>query len=227
MIHLFLLLLLWRIDFSVSPPQSKEVNIILANYVEEETSKSINLPEKIPPAEAKQFFSGETGKPIKSQGSKASSQKSVKENNNFKQVEESLEKASETTSPYENLVKKALAGKGDEYVYSPYQYSSQFGGQKVSNGVERRGIYHTLKNRKILDIPILKPKNLASGVVAIKVKVDEKGNVIYATLDIDNSNTTNSELVECALSMAKKAKFNSLENQEIQIGIIFFEFKTE
>ena len=80
-------------------------------------------------------------------------------------------------------------------------------------------------NRQIIELPNPKYKTQDSGVVVIKVWIDKGGYIVNAQPDSIKTTALNSELIESSLKAAYKARFNSIDNDTIQIGNISFIFK--
>ena len=90
-------------------------------------------------------------------------------------------------------------------------------------------IYHNNKysndNRQIIELPYPKYKTQDSGVVVIKVWIDKEGYIVKAHPDSIKTTTLNNKLIESSLKAAYKARFNSIDNDTIQIGNISYSFK--
>ncbi|MDD4639934.1 MAG: TonB family protein [Bacteroidales bacterium] len=65
----------------------------------------------------------------------------------------------------------------------------------------------------------------AEGVVVVRIAVNSAGTVISANIDLQGTDTENTELRNAALSAAKKAKFNAIEGTRNQTGTITYRFQ--
>jgi len=142
--------------------------------------------------------------------------------------ESSTAKSGNPTDKYEELVRKASGGnKGDE---APAYYGYSKGEGETSAGKKhkgRGGVYHTLKDRNLLHIPIKTPRVAENAIVAISVKVDENGHVVEASVEPSYTTTSNVELINEAIRMAKEARFSESANRGTQSGIIYFRFEVK
>ncbi|MCP4120573.1 MAG: hypothetical protein GY751_02335 [Bacteroidetes bacterium] len=96
------------------------------------------------------------------------------------------------------------------------------------SGLGTDGIGHDLGGRVMVKKPSITDSSQKTGKVAVKVRVDRNGNVIFAKYTTKGSNTTDSYLIRLAEQAAKKAKFNSDFNAASeQVGTIYFTFKVQ
>lgn len=65
----------------------------------------------------------------------------------------------------------------------------------------------------------------AEGVVVIRITVNSAGTVISAVIDLQGTDTDNTELRNAALTAAKKAKFNAIDGTRNQTGTITYRFQ--
>lgn len=94
-------------------------------------------------------------------------------------------------------------------------------------GLGDKGIGYSLKGRSPQGGSLPKPVYTAneSGVVVIRVTVDQNGNVTSASYLAKGSTTTSQSLIKAALDAARKAKFNTDNNADtFQIGTITYRF---
>ena len=97
-----------------------------------------------------------------------------------------------------------------------------------STGLGDSGIGHDLTGRKMVKRPTINDSSQKTGKVAVQVKVDRNGNVVYAKYTTKGSTTTDSYLIRLAEKAAKEAKFNSDFNASSeQVGTIYFTFKVQ
>lgn len=95
-------------------------------------------------------------------------------------------------------------------------------------GLGDSGIGYNLGGRKHVSLPKPNDNSQAVGTVVIRIKVDQKGNVLDASYQSKGSNTTNATLVQAAIEAAKRAKFEAAPNaSEEQFGSITYHFKVE
>jgi TonB family protein len=96
------------------------------------------------------------------------------------------------------------------------------------HGLGDSGIGYDLGGRKNLSLPKPDENSQVAGRVVIRIKVDQKGNVIDAVYQTKGSTTTSSSLVNAAITAARKAKFEADPNaQEVQFGTITYNFKVQ
>lgn len=90
------------------------------------------------------------------------------------------------------------------------------------------GIGYSLGGRKHIALPKPEESSQATGIVVVRVKVNQKGAVIEATYQSKGSTTTNSGLINAAVAAAKKAKFEPDDTAlEFQLGSITYNFKVQ
>ncbi len=109
----------------------------------------------------------------------------------------------------------------------------QGGGQGTGNGTGKGagsgsgtggGNYSYKLDGKITSPPRLDDNFDKSGTVVVDIKVDSQGNVVYADVNRQQTNVTNSELYQLAIKSAKTAKF-SKSDQNVRVGTITIHFK--
>jgi membrane protein involved in colicin uptake len=97
-----------------------------------------------------------------------------------------------------------------------------------STGLGDSGIGHDLSGRKMVKRPTVDDTSQKTGRVAVRVRVDRSGNVVFAQYTSKGSNTTDSYLIRLAEQAARKAKFDSNFNAPSeQIGTIYFTFRVQ
>lgn len=64
----------------------------------------------------------------------------------------------------------------------------------------------------------------AEGVVVVRITVNSAGTVISASIDLQGTDTDNTELRNAALNAAKKARFNAIDGTRNQTGTITYRF---
>jgi len=95
---------------------------------------------------------------------------------------------------------------------------------QIATGAGRIG--GGLTNRGVVFEPEINDKSQHTGIVVIKVCVNRDGKVTEAKFTQQGSTTTNKDLVDLAVSAAKKYQFTP-SDIEIQCGNITIEFKVE
>lgn len=100
-------------------------------------------------------------------------------------------------------------------------------GDGIGNG-NGPGIGYSLGGRKHTALPKPDENSQTTGIIVIRVKVDQKGNVVEASYQSKGSTSTNSGLINAAINAAKKAKFEADANAlEFQLGSITYNFKVQ
>ncbi len=95
-------------------------------------------------------------------------------------------------------------------------------------GLGDSGIGYDLGGRKHRELPKPNDNSQATGIVVVRIKVDQNGNVIEASYQPKGSTTTNQSLVQAAIAAAKKAKFDPDKTApEVQFGSITYNFKVQ
>jgi protein TonB len=90
------------------------------------------------------------------------------------------------------------------------------------------GIGYDLGGRKHRDLPRPNDNSQATGIVVIKIRVDQSGNVAEASYQAKGSTTTDNALVQAAIAAARKAKFDpDSKAPEVQFGSITYNFKVQ
>lgn len=108
------------------------------------------------------------------------------------------------------------------------QTADNYRNDMESVGQSRKGISHDLSGRSLVSFPNINDRSQHEGIVAIKIKVDQNGKVMFADYTSRGSTTSNSTLKNLAIKAAKEAKFNfAPDAKEVQTGTIYFTFKVE
>lgn len=95
----------------------------------------------------------------------------------------------------------------------------------TNSGLGDSGVGYSLRGRKMIQSPSLSDNSNAVGKITVKIKVDQNGNVIDASLGTPTT-ISSSSLVRKAISSAKLAKFDkNASATEEQFGTITFVFK--
>ncbi len=135
--------------------------------------------------------------------------------------------ATETTNNTIAIIEntKKEANKTNEQIEKNNQLLESLTANKPANN-KNSSIYYSLVNRKHVYLPT--PVYLCStgGKIVITILVDTLGNVTNATYN-SASNSTNQCLIENAITYAKKAKFTSAAEPEVQTGTITFLFQNK
>ncbi len=112
---------------------------------------------------------------------------------------------------------------------------NQTGNVGVQSGqIDGKGVFgdgtgtYNLSGRGMTGEPKFQGKPKKNGRVVIKIDVNRRGKVINATVDQIKSNTTERDLWDLAVKMAKSATFNNDQNSKIQQrGSITFVFTVQ
>ncbi len=96
-------------------------------------------------------------------------------------------------------------------------------------GMHDKGTFkYDLQGRNMVSFPDVVETSQKEGIVAVKIKVDNKGKVIGAEYTGKGSTTSDSKLKQAAIKAAKEAKFNFAPNAPaVQVGTITFTFKVQ
>lgn len=95
----------------------------------------------------------------------------------------------------------------------------------VNSGLGDSGIGYSLSGRKLISPPKLTDNSNAQGKITIKIKVDQSGRVISASLGTPTTISSNA-LIKKSIDAAKKARFDrNLNAAEEQFGTMTFVFK--
>lgn len=122
---------------------------------------------------------------------------------------------------------------GDEGItYGPGDQGDPEGDPSSKNyygdntGLGNVGVGHDLTGRNLLFISPIDENYTETGKVAVSVKVDRSGKVLFAKYTIKGSTTSNPTLIRLAEEAARGAKFSSDSKvAEEQFGTITFTFK--
>lgn len=95
-----------------------------------------------------------------------------------------------------------------------------------NSGLGNIGVGHDLAGRNLLSIPPIDDDYSETGKVAVSIKVDRSGKVVFAKYTQKGSTTTNQKLIKLAEEAAMQAKFSpNSKVAEEQFGTITFTFK--
>lgn len=98
----------------------------------------------------------------------------------------------------------------------------------TSPGLGDSGIGFNLTGRRLVVRPNISDNSQEVGTVVIRIKVDNRGNVIDAQYTSAGSTTSSQTLVAKAIKAAKSAKFNAdLDAAAVQSGTMTFKFKVK
>lgn len=115
--------------------------------------------------------------------------------------------------------------KGDQGVETGDPSSGNYKGD-MSFGLGNSGVGWDLTGRDLLSIPPIQDKSQETGTVAIRIKVDRNGKIVFAQYTSKGSTTTDAYLISLAEKAAREATFNADRNApEEQFGTITFTFK--
>ncbi len=101
-------------------------------------------------------------------------------------------------------------------------------GTTGNTGIGTSGIGYSLKGRTLKKVPQIRDESQETGIVVIRIKVDQQGKVISAEFSPAGSTTTNQRLINLALQAARKSQFNADPNAPpIQSGTMTFHFRID
>ncbi|NPA34538.1 MAG: TonB family protein [Chlorobi bacterium] len=101
-------------------------------------------------------------------------------------------------------------------------------GNTGNTGVGTSGIGYSLIGRTLKRVPQIKDESQETGIVVIRIKVDQQGRVVSAEFSPAGSTTTNQRLISLALQAAKQARFNPDPNApQFQYGTMTFHFRVD
>jgi len=98
--------------------------------------------------------------------------------------------------------------------------------QGDNKGFGNVGVGYDLSGRNLLAIPPIEENYRETGKVAVSIKVDRAGKVIFAKYTVKGSTSTDPTLIKLAEEAARQAKFTARNDAaEEQFGTITFTFK--
>lgn len=116
-------------------------------------------------------------------------------------------------------------GKGDQGKINGDPNSDSYTGNGGS-GTGGVSVSRGLQGRKINRYPSFEDEFSENAKVAVDIKVDDKGNVIAASIQPRGTTTSNASMKSIALQKARQLKFNSNEDgPEEDLGTIVFNFR--
>ena len=88
------------------------------------------------------------------------------------------------------------------------------------------GVRLTLANRKFLSTPQIDDKGQSSGKIAVEIRVDKSGEVIFARAGAKGTTLSDLNLWRKCEAAVLGARLNQLESApDVQIGVVMFNFK--
>lgn len=116
-------------------------------------------------------------------------------------------------------------GKGDQGKINGDPNSDSYNGNGGS-GTGGVSVSRGLQGRKINRYPSFEDDFSENAKVAVDIKVDERGNVISASIQPRGTTTSNAGMKSIAIQKARQLKFNSYEDgPEEDLGTIVFNFR--
>ena len=117
-------------------------------------------------------------------------------------------------------------GDGDQGKQNGDQTSTNIG--DISYGLGDEGFSFALNGRSIINKPRVNHSSQTTGIVVVRIQVDEEGNVISADYTSRGSTTSDPYLIGVAKKAAQKSKFSAHPSgQKEQWGSITFVFKVK
>ncbi len=128
---------------------------------------------------------------------------------------ESWEEMQERLKELEELEKEELSVEGEDD--RPQQEKEPYIGPT--------NIYYSLKNRHHLRLPVPVYQCQGSGLIELRIVVDQKGRVVQAEINQPGSNTGDACLAEAAKRAAMRTRFNTdYQAASRQVGTITYHF---
>lgn len=122
------------------------------------------------------------------------------------------------------------AGKGDGTGNEPGNQGDKDGDPLSPNygegGSGNGGVRLSLANRRFLSTPQIDDKGQSSGKIAVEIRVDKTGEVIFARAGAKGTTLSDLSLWRKCEAAVLGAKLNQLESApDVQIGVVMFNFK--
>jgi len=124
-------------------------------------------------------------------------------------------------------------GRGDGTGNTPGNQGSALGDPMASNygegGSGFGNMMLSIENRRFVVPPVWpKCEGLPDGKIAIQFKVDNKGNITFASYTLKGSTITSRACIEQCEQALRKAKLNTLANAPVsQAGMVILDFTSE
>ncbi len=213
----------------ISPAQPSQP----ASVPEIEESSSAVATQEVEEAVAVKKEKEEEKKPEKKKETKP---RQVKEDKNPVKEEEAKPQKEEPEVDAKSLYDGQQSDKnkpGNEgELYTPGDQGNPKGDPHSKNygddlkGLGNIGVGHDLAGRNLLSVPPIEENYTETGKVAVSIKVDRNGKVIFARYMVKGSTTTDPKLIRLAEAAAIQANFSSNSKAaEEQFGSITFTFK--
>ncbi|HYK76287.1 MAG TPA: energy transducer TonB [Daejeonella sp.] len=123
-------------------------------------------------------------------------------------------------------------GKGDGTGDAPGNQGSKDGDPLAPNygegGSGFGSVSLTLANRKFVDIPRIEDQGQSSGKIAVEIRVDKNGEVVFARAGARGTTLSDLALWRKCESAVLGARLNRLESApDVQVGVVMFNFKVK
>jgi len=234
--HAGIIILLLLLAFKPSPPPYPDPDGILINFGDETQGAGQNEPKMTkstpePQQETQQENLTQDYEDAPSVEEKTTEVKKEKPKEEVKKVEKETKDEPEEPKINQNALfpsdyssNSTSQGNSEGSGNEGTKDGSPLGTGDVDLGKGIKGITYSLKGRKAVKLtpPKYPPKNV-EGVVKLKIVVDNKGDVISATL-AQGSTTADPDLIKAAITAAYKTKFTK-DMLIKQQGYITYEFK--
>lgn len=121
-------------------------------------------------------------------------------------------------------------GKGDGTGSTPGNQGSKEGDPLSNNygegGSGFGGVNLDLKSRRFVSLPRIQDDGQQSGKVAVEIRVDKTGEVVFARAGVKGSTILDRSLLDKCERAVLGARLNQLESApDVQIGVVVFNFK--
>ncbi|MXV51369.1 energy transducer TonB [Pedobacter sp. HMF7647] len=128
--------------------------------------------------------------------------------------------------------KNNASGQGDGTGSKPGNQGSENGDPLSPDygegGSGNGGVALDLKSRRFVDIPHIDDNGQASGIIAVDIRVDKSGTIIYARAGARGTTISDLSLWRKCEQAVTGARLNQLESApEVQVGVVKFRFKVK
>lgn len=124
------------------------------------------------------------------------------------------------------------AGKGDGTGTTPGNQGSKDGDPLSPNygkgGSGFGGVSLSLENRSFVSIPRIEDEGQSAGKIAVEIRVDKSGEVVYARAGARGTTLSDTKLWRKCEGAVLGARLNELESApDVQTGVVMFNFKVK
>ncbi len=165
------------------------------------------------PKETSQKTATQESSPVDAQDNKEGEKKGEKEQKKAEEPQEVSEELKQAQEQFKDMDDEGGGGEGDDGETG--NEGDPSGQPKGEGSLPGAGGSWKLSGRKILQKP-QPQKPTEEGKVVVDIWVDQEGNVIRTSPDLQKSNTTSDNLLKLAQEAAKKARFNPDPNGAVE-----------